>query len=214
MSTMKRAVAIATILLLSALSAVAEPGPPPARHFSNRLLEDVVQMTRAGLSDATIVAYVKSRSSRFDGDVTADDLIRLQRAGVSETVVRFIASAAGVDNAPGRRDNDVTYDSRGSDRRGSDEGSVEPSDGEDVAVAVGPADGYGYPYWYGYYPYWYAYSPFFSGGVFFSGRGFFRGGRFGRRTWSGSGRSFSGSGRSFSGGGRSSGHGSSGHGHR
>ena len=210
MSTMKRTVAIVTILLLGALTAVAESAPRPAKRFSNRLLEDVVQMTRAGLSDATIVAYVKSRSSRFDGDVTADDLIRLQRAGVSETVVRYIASVAGVDNAPGRRDNDVTYDSRG-----SDEGSAEPSDGEDVTVAVGPPDGYGYPYWYGYSPYWYAYSPFFSGGVFFRGRGFSRGGRFGRRTWSGSGRSFSGGARSFSGGGaRSSGHGSGGHGHR
>jgi len=210
MSTMKRTVAIATILLLGALTAVAESAPPRAKHFSNRLLEDVVQMTRAGLSDATIVAYVKSRSSRFDGDVTADDLIRLQRAGVSEAVVRFIASAAGVDNAHGRRDNDVTYDSRDSDRRGSDEGSVEPSDGEDVTVAVGPPDGYGYPYWYGYSPYWYAYSPFFSGGVFFRGRGFSRGGRFGRRTWSGSGRSFSGGARSFGRGGSRSG----GHGHR
>ena len=168
---MKYALALSAAFLLAAAAAAAEPGPQ--RHFSNPLLTDVVQMTRAGLSDATIVAYVKARRARLDADMSADDLIRLRQAGVSETVVRYIAGSSGMDTPSAERGEEMTYDSR--DDRAT---AVEPAYGEDE-----PYDyAYGYPYWGGYYPYWYAYSPYFSGTFFIGGgfrsHGFFRGGHF------------------------------------
>ncbi|HEX7251862.1 MAG TPA: hypothetical protein VF376_03195, partial [Thermoanaerobaculia bacterium] len=153
---MKRTLAFATILLLGSLTAAAQTrsAPPPSSHFANRLLDDVVQMTRAGLSDSTIIAYLKSRSARFVGDVSASDLIQMQHAGVSEAVLHYIASVTGVEGPP--PDNAVSYDTPAF----GDQPPPDSNGGE--TVAVGPSDdsgyGYGYPYWYGYAPYWYGYA--------------------------------------------------------
>ena len=162
MDTMKRALLLSAVLLLSASAAFAEPRA--SSRFSNRLFNDVVEMTRAGLSDETIVAYVKARRSRLDSDVNADDLIRLRQAGVSEAVVGTIAGITGLDSGPSGPDSEATYDSR-------EETSVpvEPSYAEDEAYPYA----YGYPYWYAYgYPYWYGYGPHFSTTFFFGGRSF------------------------------------------
>ena len=170
---MKRTAVLSAILLLGALAVSAEPAS--ARRFSNPLFNDVVQMTRAGLSDATIVAYVKARRARLEADVNADDLIRLRQAGVSESVVGYIAGVEGMNVPPRASGGDVAYDSSDSS------GSAETSYGEDEAYSY--ASVYPYPYWYGWfgygYPYWYAYSPFFSGRVFITGR--FGGRRFDHR---------------------------------
>ncbi len=153
---MKRSVAFSVILILGAAIAFAQAEPSSTR-FSTPLLNDVVRMTKAGLSDATIVAYVKVRRARLDSILSADDLIQLRRAGVSETVTGYLASVTAVDVGQRRegRDEEATYDSR--------EGRAYP-----VEPAYG--GGYAYPYGYGYYP------PY--GGGFFStsvfiGRPFF-----------------------------------------
>ena len=184
---MKRTAILSVILLLGSLTVLAEAAPP--RRFSNRMFQDVVEMTRAGLSDATIVAYVRSRRARLEGDINADDLIRLRQAGVSETVVGYIAGLEGMQSPPARSGGDVAYDSRG-------EVVAEDSYGDDVAYSY--ASIYPYPYWYGWwgYPYWYGYSPFFTGRVFIGGR--FGGRRFDHRgfrrgNFSGPGSSFRGS---------------------
>jgi uncharacterized membrane protein YgcG len=170
MNTMKRALVFSAILLLGASAAFAQRTSPS--RFSNRLFNDVVEMTRAGLSDATIVAYVKARRSRLDSDVNADDLIRLRQAGVSEAVVGSIAGITGLDGGPSRPDSEATYDSREETAV-----PVEPSYAEDEAYPYP----YGYPYWYAYgYPYWYGYGPRFSTTFFFGGRSF-HGGGFGHR---------------------------------
>ncbi|HEX5855436.1 MAG TPA: hypothetical protein VFZ57_07430, partial [Thermoanaerobaculia bacterium] len=157
---MKHVLAISAILLLGASLASAQPRPSP--RFSNRLFTDVVEMTRAGLSDATIVAYVKARRARLDSDVSAGDLIRLRQAGVSETVVGTIAGITGLDGGRSDTGNDVAYDSREPTAS-----SVEPSYPEDEAYSYGSR----YPYWYAYgYPYWYGYGPYFSSTFFIGGR--------------------------------------------
>ncbi len=164
---MKPTLAACAILILGVSLASAEPGPSP--RFSNRLFIDVVEMTRAGLSDATIVAYVKARRSRLDADIDAGDLIRLRQAGASEAVVGYIAGITGLDAGQNSPDDEKSYD--------SDEATpspVEPSYAEDEAYPYA----YGYPYWHAYgYPYWYGYDPYFSttffvGGRSFHGRGF------------------------------------------
>jgi hypothetical protein len=163
---MKQALAICATLLLGASLASAEPGPSP--RFSNRLFTDVVEMTRAGLSDATIVAYVKARRSRLDSDVSAGDLIHLRQAGVSETVVGYIAGVTGLESGRSRPDNEASYDSREAAAV-----PVEPSYAEDEGYSYA----YGYPYWYAYgYPYWYGYGPYFSTRFFVGGRSFHGGG--------------------------------------
>jgi hypothetical protein len=200
---MKHPAVLSVILLLVAVAALAEP--VQSRRFSNRLLSDVVQMTRAGLSDETIIAYVQARRIRLDADVGADDLIRLRQSGVSENVVRYIASASDVEASPSGPSREMTYDSSGGTAY-----PVEPSYAEDETYPYSYA--YGYPYWYAYgypywsgYPYWYGYGPSFSAG-FFVGSG---------RSFHGRGFDHRGSGHG-SGGHRGSGghHGSGSHGHR
>jgi hypothetical protein len=203
MVTMKRIAVLSVILLLGAVAAFAEPSQ--TRRFSNRLLNDVVEMTRAGLSDETIIAYVGARRIRLDADVNAGDLIRLRQSGVSENVVRYIAGAAGIEGSPSGPAREMTYD--------SSDGTaypIEPSSEGDEDYPRSYA--YGYPYWYGWLgdPYWYGYGPYFSTGVFVGGGRFFHGrGGFDHRG-SGHGGDHRGS------GGRGSGghHGSGGHGHR
>jgi hypothetical protein len=156
---MKRSVILSTIVILGAAVAFAQP-EPSSTHLSNRLLGDAVQMTKAGLSDATIVAYIRARRASLDSILSADDLIRLRRAGVSETVIQYFAGAAAVDvglSGEGR-DEEVTYDSREAGAY-----PVEPAyDGDDA-----------YPYVSTYYPSYYG-GYFSTSVVFVGGRPFFR----------------------------------------
>ncbi|HEY3123602.1 MAG TPA: hypothetical protein VGK70_06030 [Thermoanaerobaculia bacterium] len=155
---MKRLVIFSAMLILSAAAALAQSGPPSAR-FSNLFLTDVVRMTKAGMPDATIVAYVKARRAGIDS-VSADDLIQLRRAGVGEPVIQYLAGVAALEEGRSgeARQRDVTYDS-----------------GNGMAYPVEPAydGGYVYPYGYGYYPY--------DGGGYFSTSVVFIGGRLFRR---------------------------------
>src|SRR5262249_50783428 len=91
-------VAILSTGFLMKVPALAQPAParPAARHFSNRILDDVVRMSHAGISDDSIIAYVRARMPRLSHDLTPEDLGSLQQAGVSENVVRFIAESTGM----------------------------------------------------------------------------------------------------------------------
>ncbi len=183
MNTMKRTFALSIAFLLASFVLLAEPASP--RRYSNRLMNDVVQMTRAGLSDSTIVAYVKARRSRL-GDMTADDLISLRQAGVSEPVVAYIAGAAGIQ---GDYDREAQMDYESGE---GDTAAVEPSYPVDGYDGYDGYYAYGYPYWYSWgYPYWYGYWPFsssvFIGGRFGGFRGGFHGGHFGGRGGGGHG---------------------------
>lgn len=143
--SMKRATVLSLVLLLGAAAVSAQTERPP-RRFSNALLNDVVRMTDAGLADETITAFVKARRARLE-PVTADDLIRLRQARVSDTVIQYLASVEG-------RSDELTYD--------SSEGTAYP-----VSPTYSGEYGYAYPYSY-YYP------GYFSSFVFFRGRPFFR----------------------------------------
>ena len=151
---MKRLAIFSPILILSAAAALAQSGPS-LRRFSNPVLNDAVRMTKAGMPEATIAAYVKARRAGMDS-VNADDLMQLRRAGVGESVIQYLAGVAPLDE--GRtgeaRQGDVTYDS-----------------GDGTTYPVEPAydGGYVSPYGYGYYPY--------DGGGYFSTAVVFIGGR-------------------------------------
>ncbi len=114
------------------------------------LVDDVVRMSQAGVSEETIVSFVHNARGRFD--VSADDVIAMTNANVSKSVIRAV-----VDESAAR--NNGRY-----------------ADGRSTTVVVSPGY-YGYPYYgYGYSPYYY--DPFFYGPSLSFGFGFggFRGG--------------------------------------
>ena len=75
MSSMKRSLAAAAILLLASLAATAEPRP--RAKFDNPLLDDVVEMTAADVPEATIMAFVRARGARLESEVSAKDVHRM-----------------------------------------------------------------------------------------------------------------------------------------
>lgn len=154
---MKRLAILSAILILSAAAALGQSGPPSMRS-SNPVVNDVVRMAKAGMPDATIVAYVKARRAAIES-VSADELIQLRRAGVGEPVIQYLAGVALDEGRSGEaRQGDVTYDSE---------------DGTAYPVEPTYGGGYAYPQWYGDWPY--GYWPYgFSGSVFVGGRPFFR----------------------------------------
>jgi len=158
---MKRLAAFSAILIFGASLAAAQTASP-SRRFSNPLLNDIVRMSKAGMPNDTIVAYVQAREARLDAALTADDLIELRRAGVGEPVIRYLASVA-------------TFDASPSGSAPRPQARYESTEGEGETVAVEPGYvGYGYPYYgwgwgWPYYGGWWG-GPFFSGSVFIGGR--------------------------------------------
>jgi hypothetical protein len=104
----------------------------------NTIIDDVVRMSNAGVSDDAIVKFVRQSRERYV--MNADTIIQLTDAKVSKGVIDALLDDS--DN----RGNEGRYS--GTDRR--------------TTVYVAPAYGYGYGYGYpyGYYdpwfsPYWY-----------------------------------------------------------
>ena len=119
---MKRLATFSAILILSAAAALAQSRPSSTR-FSNPLLDDVVRMTKAGMSDAAIVAYVKARRARIDS-MSPDDSIQMRRAGVGEPVIQYLAGLAALDEGRSAeaRQGDVAYD--------AEDGTAHPVEGD------------------------------------------------------------------------------------
>jgi hypothetical protein len=51
-------------------------------------IEDVVHLTKAGMSEELIITRIKSNAKAFD--LNADEIVELKRSGVSETVIRYL----------------------------------------------------------------------------------------------------------------------------
>ena len=224
---MKRAVAISLFLACSGLLLADSPGSGGPARQEPPLLRDLVRMTGAGLSDATVLAYAKAHRLELPPELSADDLVWLRKSGVSETVVQYMAAidvrapdaAEGEDAADDseetsgypaavRSDADGDYGSYSDGDYGSysgsypesDYGSYPESDYGDYAGSV--YDGYPASYYCDYYPVYAAgYYPY-PVSFFVSQSGFF--GRFHGR---GHGRRHGFSGRH----GHSVGHGGFGH---
>jgi hypothetical protein len=148
-TTVKRTItALAVMFLLTAAA--------PLFAAQRRLVDDIVRMSRAGVSEDSIITFVQN--TRGPIDITADDLIVMTDAGLPRGLIKAI-----VDESAVRNSNNQRYRS---DR------SYSPS----VAVYASP---YYYPYYSPFYsPYYY--DPFFYGPRVSIGFGFgggFRGGR-------------------------------------
>lgn len=63
------------------------PSPDPAR-----ILDEIVRLTKSGLSEETVLAYAKARRGDLPSVISADRLRRLRESGVSEAVVRYLTA--------------------------------------------------------------------------------------------------------------------------
>ncbi len=107
---------------------------------SGSLLDDVTGLTEGGVSEETILVYVKARRTQLPPVLAAEDLLRLRKSGVSETVIRYLAGRAAVDVGPtgeGRK-GEVSYESA--------EAQGYPPDTGYASIPAYPA---GYPPFYG-----------------------------------------------------------------
>ena len=147
---MKR-VALTVALLLLAVAAPA---------FAIRtviVVDEVIKMSKAGVADDDIIAYVRKAPNAFE--INGDDVIAMNDAHVSSVVMKFVI--------------DESAERMKEDRR--DDGKSRETTTAYVRPLVYPY--YYDPYYYGYYnPYWYGPSAYFGFGVGFGGR--FGGGGF------------------------------------
>ena len=90
---MHRAILFSALLLGWALSAAAQTdvlvlGPPP----KPITVQDVIRLSKAGLSDDTIIEQLRTKNQHFD--LTTDQIIQLKSANVSERVIQTMINPA------------------------------------------------------------------------------------------------------------------------
>ncbi len=86
---MKRIRAVLVLLLVAAVS-LSLPG---ATSLAQEVLtnDSVIQMVKAGLPEAVVIAKIKGTASKFD--LKTDSLVSLKKAGVSDKVLEAMVSA-------------------------------------------------------------------------------------------------------------------------
>ena len=147
---------------------------PPSRDPAS-ILDEIVRLTKAGLTDETVLAYAKAHRGELPSVLSADRLHKLRESGVSETVVRYL-TAIDVRASGWSAEEDTAYDSYGeSDGRSTADYSYPAEEDDNGSYDGGGYDAgyYGdggasyaaypasdYACYYGDYP--------FSGGVFYA----------------------------------------------
>lgn len=109
---MKRAIVLSFLLACSGVLLADSPDSRSPSLEPPSLLQDLVRLTNGGLSDETILAYAKAHRVELPPKVSTDDLLWLQKSGVSETVVRYMA-AIDVRASDAGAAEVVAYDSNG-----------------------------------------------------------------------------------------------------
>jgi hypothetical protein len=187
-AAMKRAAVLFSLLTCSGLLLADSPDPGRAPRKPVPLVEDLARLTKAGLSDETVLDYAKAHRAEAPSLIEADDLVWLRKAGVSESVIRYM-TAIDVRSPDQSGGEDIAYESAESaESAGYPSAAYSSSDYSDYGYADNGSY-YGYPdtYAYGAYPdtYYADYYPFFGVGYypypayfFVNNAGFF--GRFGR----------------------------------
>lgn len=92
-------VLLCSTLLMLAMSAAAQTnvlvlGPPP----KPMTVQDVIRLSKAGLSDDTIIEQLRTKNQHFD--LTTDQLVQLKSAKVSERVIQTMINPAFKAPAP------------------------------------------------------------------------------------------------------------------
>jgi hypothetical protein len=153
---MRRTIFVVAFLLISAVPAFAVTR-------TVMVVDDVIRMTKAGVADDAIIAYVRKGVQPFE--INGDDVIAMQDAHVSPAVMKFVIdeSAATMRDARRRDGYRYHYDARYDD--GYDGRTV-------VYVSPGLYSPWYDPFYYGWYPYYGYYRPYYGGGFIGIGVGF------------------------------------------
>ncbi len=151
---MKRSI-LAVAALLLCIAAI----PAFAVTRTVLVVDDVIKMTKAGVGDDEIIAFVKKSAAPFE--ITGDDVIALTEANVSKPVVKFLIDESAARIRADRQEPAVVR-----------EVVREPASTVYVGAYVDPwyyGWGWGYPY-YGY--------PSWSIGIGWYGGGYYGGGHY------------------------------------
>src|SRR5689334_19975345 len=90
---MKRAMAFLVLLAGSAVLVAGAPGPAaPSSSRAVSLVEELVRMTRAGDSPATVLVYAKTHRAEAPPEIDEPTLRWLREQGVADSVVRYMAA--------------------------------------------------------------------------------------------------------------------------
>lgn len=145
--------------ILSVLGLVAVLAATPAHALT---VEDVIGLTRAGASDAVIMAKIDADGTVFR--LTVEEILELKSTGVSDAVITYMINSGKLEveaTAP-----EVSTPAQSEVQSDPYEGQV-ADDGGDFGMSVGVSNygfgisfGYYYPHWPGY---WYGgyYDPFY-----------------------------------------------------
>lgn len=190
---MKRAIAFSFLLACAGVLLGDSPDSRGPSRNSRSLLQDLVQMTNAGLSDETILVYAKAHRLELPPEVSTADLVWLRKSGVGEPVIRYMAAidVRSTDGGAGQEadEGDDNYDSEEAPRYSARSDSY--SDGSYGNVRDSDDNGYPDSYAGSYYDndnypgaYYNDYYPFYGAGFYpypayffadFGGFGRFRG---------------------------------------
>ena len=176
---MKLAVILSLLLACSGVLLGDSPDNRGASLKPPSLLQDLARLTKAGLSEETVLAYARAHRGELPPKVSTDQLLWLRKSGVGETVIRYMAAidvrasetdaedVVADDSGRAARysaradygdDSDRDYGNYGSYAESSDDGYPDSYDAgyPDSYSAGYPASYYNdyYPvYGAGYYPY-------------------------------------------------------------
>lgn len=89
---------------------------PPSRDPAS-ILDEIVRLTKAGLTDETVLAYAKAHRGELPSVLSADRLHKLRESGVSETVVRYLTAIDVRASSDVAAENTASYDYGESDGR-------------------------------------------------------------------------------------------------
>ena len=172
---MKCAVAFCCVLIAGCTVLLADaPDPRPSISTTPdsspalRVLEDVVRMSRAGASEATVLAYARTHRAELPAEIADKTLRWLRASGVGDRVVRYMSAIdVRASEWPPSVPEGVTW----ADRRGDRDDDAEPPAEREPARSYREAEAYaGYesdPGGYGYgndydYDVGFGYAPFFG----------------------------------------------------
>ena len=89
---MKPTVAFVALLACSAILLGNQTSPGSSTRTTSRLLDELVQMTQSGSSDADVLAYAQAHRRELPPELSDRDLRYLREAGVSARVVNYMSA--------------------------------------------------------------------------------------------------------------------------
>jgi hypothetical protein len=101
---------ISQVLSQSSSADLTPPGNQSTASTQSLTNDDIIKLVQAKLPDSVVIAKIKSSSSEFD--TSPDALIKLKRAGVSDSVLQAIVDARAQSNPSDSSENPLDATSR------------------------------------------------------------------------------------------------------